>query len=738
MSAPADHDTSQVADNGDNRTIENDTESHDPRPRKRRKYIAKAWWVMFILSVTSASGGKSNVMERHHVKDAEDSGLDVCTRKDSDKKLAGMNSKSRSVGWREVMLTETSGLDQLCEQMKAMQEQITALTAAVHTLTQGAAVPTSLSRPDQTCFSISSQRPFRRVSSAKEVTFQGPTTSAFSFDLAKSSLQRRGIVERNDAGEDGDLTQEPSPMPSPSPTQVLHTRQGDPLWTIGKDEALRLCRVYEEEMGIMYPVLDLQELLNQVEILYGQVETEGWSEASVQHNGHMKVDDYDVHILRLVLACAITAEASGNSDLAMRLFEDVQKVADNCVWGPPDIRGIMFLTLVSIFYFQMDEEALAWRTIGIVERMCLEKGLHRRETLQQPAILAEGKERILRLFWSIYVLDMRWSFGTGMPFALEDTDIDPWLPEPEEKTPYLRVMIRYSRIAAKVWKFISAFNNTNEIKKDEMNYLDWQVLRWAAAIPDSLRLDQPFDREQQDPRSIRRLRSLLYLRANQLRMLIYRPVLHSAAHIMRYPAESQIVVDLAKDTIQFITKLNETSDIYRLQQVTFNWFLVSALAVIFLAVSQTPAQFSAHSKVEFYMALELVKGFSPRSYVSRRLWRSIKGLRKLGPQLGLQTHQQPEETVRHVLEPAAGTAAVDSMEQVPAPSTQSHTTPDGAQMTRELMEWFEAVGNIEDQIMSVGTGVQTYEEPWQYGARMGNGYTFDFGGELSSLMKDCF
>ncbi|PIG89410.1 Zn(II)2Cys6 transcription factor [Aspergillus arachidicola] len=715
MSATADHDTSQVADNGDNHTIENDTESHDPRPRKRRKYIAKA----------------CNECKRRKIKCNGETPCQRCGRQ----RIGCVYAE----GQRQEISGNEHGFDQLCEQMKAMQEQITALTAAVHTLTQGAAVPTTLSRPDQTGSSISLQRPFRRVSSAKEFTFQGPTTSTFSFDLAKSSLQRRGIVERNDAGEDGDLTQEPSPMPSPpSPTQALHTRRVDPLWTIGKDEALRLCRVYEEEMGIMYPVLDLQQLLNQVEILYGQVGTEGWSEASVQHNGHMKMDNYDVHILRLVLACAITAEASGNSDLAMRLFEDVQEVADNCVWGPPDIRGIMFLTLVSIFYFQMDEEALAWRTIGIVERMCLEKGLHRRETLQQPAILAEGKERILRLFWSIYVLDMRWSFGTGMPFALEDTDIDPWLPEPEEKTPYLRVMIRYSRIAAKVWKFISAFNNTNEIKKDEMNYLDWQVLRWAAAIPDTLRLDQPFDQAQQDPRSIRRLRSLLYLRANQLRMLIYRPVLHSAAHIMRYPAESQVVVDLAKDTIQFITKLNETSDIYRLQQVTFNWFLVSALAVLFLAVSQTPAQFSAHSKVEFYMALELVKGFSPRSYVSRRLWRSIKGLRKLGPQLGLQTHQQPEVMAQTALDPAADTAAVDAMEQVPAHSTQSHTTPDGAQMTQELMEWFEAVGNIEDQIMSVGTGVQTYEEPWQYGARMGNGYTFDFGGELSSLMKDCF
>lgn len=127
----------------------------------------------------------------------------------------------------------------------------------------------------------------------------------------------------------------------------------------------------------------------------------------------------------------------------------------------------------------MDEETLAWRTIGIVERMCLEKGLHRRETLNHPTVVAAGRDRVLRLFWSIYTLDMRWSFGTGMPFSLEDSDIDPWLPEPEEKTPYLRVMIRYSRIAAKVWKFISAFNNTGELKKDEMNYLDWQVLQWA-------------------------------------------------------------------------------------------------------------------------------------------------------------------------------------------------------------------------------------------------------------------
>lgn len=394
------------------------------------------------------------------------------------------------------------------------------------------------------------------------------------------------------------------------------------------------------------------------------------------------------------------------------------------------------MSLQSIFYFQMDEETLAWRTIGIVERMSLEKGLHRRETLNHPSIVNVGKDRVLRLFWSVYVLDMRWSFGTGMPFALEDTDIDPWLPEPAEKTPYLQVMIQYSRIAAKVWKFISAFNDTNEIKNDEMGYLNYQVETWVRGIPDTLRLDHPsspeFGPAAEGPRSLRRLRAMVYLRANQLRMLIHRPVLHTAAHIARHPAESESVVDLAKDTIRFITRLNETSDIYQLQQVTFNWFLVSALAVLFLAVAQAPTQFSVSCKEEFYCALELVKGFSTKSYISRRLWKSIRSLRKLGPQLGLGLQRHRQEG-RIDQQDNLETSLVPDLTE----SVQSQIPLDGAQMTQELMELFEAVGNLEDPVVGVGTDPVPQLEPWQQ--RMSNGaYLLDYGGELSSVMKDCF
>lgn len=311
------------------------------------------------------------------------------------------------------------------------------------------------------------------------------------------------------------------------------------------------------------------------------------------------------------------------------------------------------------------------------------------------------------------VLDLRWSFGTGMPFGVDDSDIDPWLPEPEENTSYLRAMIRYSKIAAKVWRFITAFNNTNEIKKDEMNYLDWQVLQWVAALPDSLRLRDPSGYAEGETRSLRRLRSLVHLRANQLRMLIHRPVLHSAAHMMRFPTEAQTVSDMAKDTIRFITQLHASSDIYQLQQVVFNWFLVSALMAVFLAVAQIPSQFSTSCREEFYMALELVKGVSTKSYISRRLWKSIKGLRRLGPQL-MHRNAEGDNTVEGIIE------------QTVTSSVQSHT-PDGAQMTQELKEWFEAVGNLEDQIMGVGS-LDAFN----------GGYMLDYNSELSSMMKDCF
>jgi len=193
----------------------------------------------------------------------------------------------------------------------------------------------------------------------------------------------------------------------------------------------------------------------------------------------------------------------------------------------------------------------------------------------------------------------------------------------------------------------------------------------------------------------------LYVRANQVRILIYRPVLLSATSIMENRNYAQKAVEVAKDTIRVLARLNETSDIYRAQQVCFNYFLISALAVLFLAVSHAPAEFNGQVRDEFYMALDLVKGFSTKSYISQRLWRTIRGLKELGPKLGLVSRQpftrDDEDPHSSAAVAMAGLAGHPVQEMGVYPSSQGASSigsspMNGQQMSYELTTLFEAAG----------------------------------------------
>lgn len=104
---------------------------------------------------------------------------------------------------------------------------------------------------------------------------------------------------------------------------------------------------------------------------------------------------------------------------------------------------------------------------------------------------------------------------------------------------------------------------------------------------------------------------------------------------MQHPVQAQRVVDLARDTIQYLNHLNSTTNLYRRAQVFYHQFLASAIAVVFLAPVHAPVRFSAVCREEFYMALDLVKDLSAKSWVSKRLWRTIKSLKDVAPRFGL-------------------------------------------------------------------------------------------------------
>lgn len=206
-------------------------------------------------------------------------------------------------------------------------------------------------------------------STTEKISFHGLTTSSFNFGIARQTLRSRGITEVGGgvSGSDdvddyslnqgGELeesavsTRDASPMPSPSitPHRDDHHRQRssstiDPLWGINREEAIRLCHVYEEEMGIMYPVIDIETAIDQVNALYNHLSP--LSSSTELATKEERLSDDDINILKLVFACALTAEANGNSDLAMRIFRGVRDVASDVVWQPPNIKRVVFITLV--------------------------------------------------------------------------------------------------------------------------------------------------------------------------------------------------------------------------------------------------------------------------------------------------------------------------------------------------------------------------------------------------------
>lgn len=315
-------------------------------------------------------------------------------------------------------------------------------------------------------------------------------------------------------------------------------------------------------------------------------------------------------------------------------------------------------------------------------------------------------------------------------------------------------MILYSRISSKIWRSVANFEaSDSEVKKDNIGYLDYQTLQWQSSIPESLRFHPPMsvtDLSSQN-RGQRRLQVLLYLRTNQMRILIYRPVLHSATSIMENRGYAQAVVEVAKDSIRVLTELNQTTDIYRIQQMCFNYFLVSALAVLFLAVAHAPVEFNRQVRDEFYMALDLVKGFSTKSYISKRLWKTIKGLKEVGPKLGLISRQalsdanDPHSSAAVAMAGLAGhpvdEIAVFSANQEPSPLGKNPTC--GQQLSHELTNLFEAAGgygslpNSNSQGMDGENGfVSTRGEISQASEGLSGYYGND--GEFSRIMRDLF
>ena len=240
----------------------------------------------------------------------------------------------------------------------SLQEQVNHLYACMDAMRNGHPIPIVSQNNDQYPLhpALAQSDPYRSdvlppQSQESHPRFQGPTSSAFSFDVARSSLQTMGITAPE--LQDGSVNEEDVPINgsshqtrAPTAPMTMHPNK-DPLWKISKEEAIRLCQVYEEEMGLMYPLINMEKILAHVSSLFKFTEAAARSGLMNPFKaGPDTLGNSDIYILKMILASSLIVEGDGQSDLARDLYESCREAFEARVLGPVDMNGLILLSLV--------------------------------------------------------------------------------------------------------------------------------------------------------------------------------------------------------------------------------------------------------------------------------------------------------------------------------------------------------------------------------------------------------
>ena len=211
-------------------------------------------------------------------------------------------------------------------------------------------------------------------------------------------------------------------------------------------------------------------------------------------------------------------------------------------------------------------------------------------------------------------------------------------------------MVDYSKLTSKVWRVVMDAEHSWKESLESLSYLDYQVQQWSNLLPTDLRLNGTLENEIASLGETRlMLKALLRLKASQLRIILRKPHLLSRERIAQNVEAVEVVVDLARDTVQHIYALHQNTGVYKKHRSAFDSFLVSAVAVFCLVTCYAPETFYSKVHHDFLIALEIVKGFLTTSISAQRLWKTIRRIRQSSPLL-----ESISEPSGHVYEASSG------------------------------------------------------------------------------------
>lgn len=247
----------------------------------------------------------------------------------------------------------------LAVQFHTVHKQIEALQRDIQVLSTRLRGVESSSRPKSPALpsSVAAGSIHRILNAPQSPSYIGPTSAEFGLDRPR--IPDEESHDEGDRDTDHQDDYGPSLLPvlqSPVPSNDNEPlANGDPLKGLSLEETLRLVQVYEDNVAIIYPCVDLASVRTYV------VES--------HHSRHSRFGDHssptpaalsardwfharDIQVLNILLATALLVESHGKSELAAQLADCVEdRFASRLKIAQVDMKEILILVLLVRVFF---------------------------------------------------------------------------------------------------------------------------------------------------------------------------------------------------------------------------------------------------------------------------------------------------------------------------------------------------------------------------------------------------
>jgi hypothetical protein len=126
---------------------------------------------------------------------------------------------------------------------------------------------------------------------------------------------------------------------------------GDPLKSLTLEETLRLVQVYEDNVAIIYPCVDLASVRTYIVESYHARHSRSGGHSTPTQAATLSTRDWfharDIQVLNILLATALLVESHGRSEMAAQLADCVEdRFASRLKIAQVDMKEILILVLL--------------------------------------------------------------------------------------------------------------------------------------------------------------------------------------------------------------------------------------------------------------------------------------------------------------------------------------------------------------------------------------------------------